>query len=337
MTLFLGLDGGGTKTAVVLAEGDGRVLARWRGPACSWLDGGVAVVADVVARGTHAVLAEAGRSTAEVTHAFFGVPGHGESSGTDDRLDALPAEALGHRRYTVGNDMLAGWAGSLGGRDGINVIAGTGSMAYGERGSRTHRVGGWSELIGDEGSAHWIARRGLNAFSRMADGRLPRTPLYDLLRARTGITDDLDLVGLVMHDWQAGRTEVATLSRVVTAAAAAGDPAAGAVLDAAADELVEQVRVVADRIGDDPDGQPTAVSTSGGVFSDDGFRTRFASRVVAGGGSGQGNGAGPRFALVEPVLPPDLGAVVYAMRVVGHAVPATWTAAEDPARQRATG
>lgn len=333
MTLFLGLDGGGTKTAVVLADGDGRVLARWRGPACSWLDVGVTAVADVFGSGTRAVLAAAGRSAADVTHAFLGLPGHGESAGADALLDAIPEPFLGHRRYTVGNDMLAGWAGSLGGRDGINVIAGTGSMAYGERGSRTHRVGGWSELIGDEGSAHWIARRGLNAFSRMADGRLPRSALYDLLRERTGIAADLDLVGLVMHDWQAGRTEVAALSRVVTAAAGAGDPVAASILDDAVEELVQQVRVVAHRIGDDGDGRPTAVSSSGGVFSDAGFRSRFAARLAA----ERGADTGRRFTLVEPVLPPDLGAVVYAVRRAGEPVPESWDTAEPAAVVDVTG
>ncbi len=101
-------------------------------------------------------------------------------------LDALPADVLGHDRYSCGNDMVGGWAGSLAGRDGVNVIAGTGSMAYGERGGTAHRVGGWSEVFGDEGSAYWVAVQGLNAFSRMADGRLPRGPLHALVRERVG-------------------------------------------------------------------------------------------------------------------------------------------------------
>ena len=48
-------------------------------------------------------------------------------------LDALPEPLLGHRRYRCGNDMVCAWAGSLGGEDGINIVAGTGSIGYGER------------------------------------------------------------------------------------------------------------------------------------------------------------------------------------------------------------
>ena len=62
------------------------------------------------------------------------------------------------------------------------LIAGTGSIAYGEFDGRTARAGGWGELFSDEGSAYWIAREGLKLFSRMSDGRSARGALYDILR-----------------------------------------------------------------------------------------------------------------------------------------------------------
>jgi N-acetylglucosamine kinase-like BadF-type ATPase len=86
---------------------------------------------------------------------------------------------LGNGRFACGNDMICGWAGSLGCEDGINIVAGTGSIGYGERQGESARVGGWGEAFGDEGSAHWIAIQGLALFSRMSDGRMARGPLYD--------------------------------------------------------------------------------------------------------------------------------------------------------------
>ena len=91
-------------------------------------------------------------------------------------------------RYRCGNDMICSWAGSLACADGISVIAGTGSMAYGEYAGRAARAGGWGELIGDEGSAYWIAREGMNLFSRMSDGRAPRGPLYRWCASGSGST-----------------------------------------------------------------------------------------------------------------------------------------------------
>lgn len=87
------------------------------------------------------------------------MPGYGEVSAGIPVLDAAPHPKLGHERYACDNDMVCGWAGSLGGADGINVISGTGSMTYGEHRGCGTRVGGWAELFGDEGSAYWIATR----------------------------------------------------------------------------------------------------------------------------------------------------------------------------------
>ena len=68
--------------------------------------------------------------------------------------------------------------GRSAGEDGINIVAGTGSIGYGERRGKTARAGGWGEVFGDEGSAYWIAVQGLNVFTRMSDGRLPKGSLH---------------------------------------------------------------------------------------------------------------------------------------------------------------
>ena len=142
----------------------------------------------------------------------------------------MPGRVLGHDRYSCDNDMVCGWAGSLAGEDGINVISGTGSMTYGERQGTGHRVGGWGELFGDEGSAYWIATQGLNAFSRMSDGRLARGPLYELLKERLELAGDLDVVSLVIDTWGGNRTSIAALATTVCQAAREEDPVAAKIL-----------------------------------------------------------------------------------------------------------
>ena len=141
-------------------------------------------------------------------------------------LDALPEPLLGHRRYRCGNDMVCAWAGSLGGEDGINIVAGTGSIGYGERRGKTARAGGWGEVFGDEGSAYWIAVQGLNVFTRMSDGRLPKGPLYAAFTASLGLSADLDLCAKVMNAHTRG--SIAAMSQLVDARGARrrclGDP-----------------------------------------------------------------------------------------------------------------
>ncbi len=76
--------------------------------------------------GTAKVLARAGIDASQITYAFFGLPCHGEDGAITPSLDAMPGSILGHDRYNCGNDMVCGWAGSLGAEDGINIVAGTG-------------------------------------------------------------------------------------------------------------------------------------------------------------------------------------------------------------------
>lgn len=318
MSIFLGCDGGGTKTAFTLVTGEGQVAASATGPSCYYLAAdapdGLRLVDRVLRDGLAEVCAAAGTTPGEITYAFFGLPGYGElradlpALDADlPALDAAPRALLGHDRYRCDNDMVCGWAGSLGGADGINVISGTGSMTYGERAGRGVRVGGWGEVFGDEGSGYWIGQRGLAAFSRMSDGRMPPGPLLELLRDRLQLEADLDLVDLVLHRWQRARREIAALSRDVVAAARAGDDAAAAVLVEAGAELAALVDATRHRLGFAA-GETVPVSYSGGVFAADEVRAAFADRLLA---------LDPSYRLSEPMLTPDLGAALYAAKLAG--------------------
>ncbi|KQO63744.1 N-acetylglucosamine kinase [Curtobacterium sp. Leaf261] len=304
MSRFLGVDGGGTKTAFILIDDSGTVLAETRQPSCYYFSEGIGLVHRVLEAGIREVCAAAGIAPGDVDRSFFGIPSYGEVSGDVAELDAIPARVLGHDRYSVDNDMVCGFAGSLAGSDGVNVISGTGSMTYGERNGQGMRIGGWGELFGDEGSAYWVAVRGLNAYSRMSDGRAPRGALYDLVRERLDITTDLDAVDVVLGRWQSDRSAVADLARVVVRAADAGDPVATGILHDAVDELVLLVTTTVDTLGFAAD-ETVPVSYSGGLFAADsvrdGFRTALGRAV-------------PNAELRTPRLDPVAGAAISAAK-----------------------
>jgi N-acetylglucosamine kinase-like BadF-type ATPase len=255
-------------------------------------------------------LAKAGVSAEEVDFAFFGLPAYGEDTVLVDPLSELPQRSLPAGRYLCGNDMICGWAGSLLCRDGISIVAGTGSICYGERNGAIARCGGWGELFSDEGSAYWVACRGLNLFSRMSDGRAVRGPLYDIVRQRLGLTEDLDLCGHVFSRLGGDRAQIAQLSKWVTQAAAAGDAQAMTIVREAAEELALMVdatrRQLAFGIA-----EPVAVSYSGGVFDNVGavLLEHFTAALQA---------FRPGYRVSEPVLPPGIGAALYAAKRHGN-------------------
>ena len=308
MPRYLGVDGGGSKTAFALIDDDGRILARATAPPSYYFNSNFDVVESSLTQGVTDVCTQAGIVASDVTAAFFGLPGYGEASADVDKLDAVPSHVLGHDRYSCDNDMVCGWAGSLAGEDGINVISGTGSMTYGERAGKGHRVGGWGELFGDEGSAYWVATQGLNAFSRMSDGRLSRGPLYTLLTERLQLAGDLDVVSLVIDTWGGNRTSIAALATTVCQAARERDPLAAKILADAVGELVTLVDTTRTLVGF-TDEETVPVSYSGGMFSDDDFRESFVSAMA---------GQPANYDLRRPLLDPALGAALYAAKHWGQ-------------------
>lgn len=307
--MFLGVDGGGTKTAFALIDAHGAVLATHEETSAYHIEVGMDAAAAMLARGTQAVLSAAGADAGALGFAFFGLPAYGEDRAAQAALDALPRVALGHQRYQCGNDMVCSWAGSLACADGISVIAGTGSMAYGEYAGRRARAGGWGELFSDEGSAYWIARAGLTLFSRMSDGRAPRGPLHHHLRQRFALEDDLDVCGVVYGEFKGERSRIAQLARLVADAARDGDLQAQAIFSSAAGELADMVDAVRGALEIAPDAAVT-VSYTGGLFGSASVLRAPLERAL---------GARPTpYRVVAPALSPALGAALYAARCAGQ-------------------
>jgi N-acetylglucosamine kinase-like BadF-type ATPase len=302
--LYLGVDGGGTKTALVLIDSDGAIRATHLAPGSYYLAIGLDALGTLIADAVSSVLAKAAVRAQDLAFAFFGLPAYGEDSNLIASLSRLPERCLPADRYLCGNDMICGWAGSLLGRDGISIVAGTGSICYGERNGAGARSGGWGELFSDEGSAYWIACRGLNSFSRMSDGRAARGPLYGIVRQSLGITDDLDVCAHVFTRLGGDRARIAQLCRWVTEAAQAGDESALTIVRQAAAELALMVDATRRRLGFTAE-EPVAVSYSGGVFDNVGelLLDPFTASLKA-------HRSG--YQVSEPVLPPSIGAALYA-------------------------
>ncbi|MFC9082013.1 BadF/BadG/BcrA/BcrD ATPase family protein, partial [Streptomyces sp. NPDC057062] len=164
-------------------------------------------------------------------------------------LAGLLLEDLSADEVAVTSDAVTAHAGALGGRTGVVLAIGTGSVAIGigEDGSYA-RVDGWGPWLGDEGSGAWIGAAGLRAALRAHDGRGPDTALLAAAEARFGDPDRLP--SALGRDGNPART-AATFAPDVARAAAAGDAAASAVVQDAATALGEAVLAAAHRVGGD--------------------------------------------------------------------------------------
>ncbi|MFF0794960.1 N-acetylglucosamine kinase [Streptomyces spiralis] len=169
-------------------------------------------------------------------------------------LHDLPADEV-----AVTSDAVTAHAGALGGRTGVVLAIGTGSVAVGigDHGSYA-RVDGWGPWLGDEGSGAWIGAAGLRAALRAHDGRGPDTVLLAAAVERFGDPDRLP--SAVGREGNPART-AASFAPDVARAAAAGDAAAAAIIRDAATALGEAVVAAARRIG----GDELPVTITGGL------------------------------------------------------------------------
>ncbi len=320
MNRFLGVDGGGTKTRFALIDGQGRMLAQAQLGTTYPVEVGLDGVREVLAQGVEQVLRDASVQASDIRHAFFGLPAYGEDSRVAPLLQAIPNAILGHARYTCDNDMVCGWAGSLACADGINIVAGTGSIGYGQRQGNSARAGGWGPAFSDEGSAYWIAVQGLNAYSRMSDGRLPKGPMHALFNQELRLQRDLDICAHIYGERACARGELAQLSPLVAKAAQLGDPEAMRIFRKAGQELAGIANAVRQALQFAPH-ETVPLSCSGGAFSAGPLlRAPFVEAL---------HDACPTFDLRPPLHDPHYGAALYAARLANE--PIRPDAASDPA------
>jgi len=259
MSIFMGVDGGGTRSTLLAIDDAAEPLARVEGgPAL--LDPNrpaerAATLGDLAA----AALARiGGDDPADVLCcALAGARGPVERAALAAALDARGVA----RRIRIVTDAEAAMWDAFRGGAGILVIAGTGSVVWGAgHGGRTLRVGGWGHLLGDEGSGYAIGLAGIHELAKVADGRSAARQLAELLLPAMGV-DDFDK--LVRWTTAASKREIAALAPLVLQAT---DQEARQIALQAAAELAEQIWTATRQLGPWSDtGVPLALS--GGLIA----------------------------------------------------------------------
>ncbi|MDR7865893.1 MAG: BadF/BadG/BcrA/BcrD ATPase family protein [Sporomusaceae bacterium] len=262
MRWLIGIDGGGTKTVACAADLSGRLLARTETGAANYHIIGLPAFAALVAGIIDDLAAAAGLARADLTLVSLGLAGADRDR---DRRLLLGALADMGCPCLVNSDARIALAAGLGDRgEGIVLIAGTGSIAYGRtRGGEIIRAGGWGHLVSDEGSGYDIGRQAIARGLKAAEGRDIPSPLLEHIIARLGVADIAGLIAFI-YSPAAAKADIAALATTVAAAAAEGDELAAAILADAAVELAGLVCSVIARGFPGPG--PVPVATYGGLL-----------------------------------------------------------------------
>ncbi len=176
----------------------------------------------------------------------------GAFAGCDTAIARQRAERFIRRTWpsteavVVGEDTHSAFAAAHGNRDGIIVIAGTGSNVQGRKGDRWERAGGWGHLFADFGGGYDIARRGLETAYRHFDATGETGILGEEFLQQTDQKSLVELAPWIMG--HSTKTEIASLALAVFNAVDQGDSFAREVLLDGASRLADRVHFVQRRL-----------------------------------------------------------------------------------------
>lgn len=312
MGKYLSIDCGGTKTAFLLCDENGKELASCvEGPG-NYMVSGIGEVVSVLKSGIEKVCEQAQIAREEIAQSFIAIAGFGDVPDDIPWITKLVREELSPIPVTPGNDTENALAGALLGKHGIHVIAGTGSigLGYDENGEYI-RSGGWHHLFGgDEGSGYWLGSNLILRFTRQADGREEKSELYSYLMEKYQLGRPENILDLVITQWKGERDKIASMSTDVYELAERGDSNAIEIFKRAAGEHAAIVRSIYERgtfTGQIP------VSYSGGVFKAMKYLRSSLEEALA----------GIPHVLTEPQLLPVQGGIVLAMKADGRDIDET--------------
>ena len=299
----IGIDGGGSKTEVVWIRRDGQILSTAIASGSNYQDVGIEGLNGLIEGILSPWLTAANREGPACI--CLGLAGAGRPDEQRTIVESLLEKGWSDR-VRVENDARIALAGAHGGKGGIIVIAGTGSIVFGMgRNENWVRAGGWGPLLGDEAGAYDIAMRALRTVLAAHDGSGPETLLSRALLAELGLRGWTELVGRV-YGGDLDRPTLAQLAPTILRCAEEGDRVAVDVVRSAADGLAGQIAAVTRRLSID---REDALSYAGGLLNGSPVLRAHIEEAL------RYKGVDMRLRAVR--LPPVLGAVLLAWERLG--------------------
>ncbi|MFD2114611.1 BadF/BadG/BcrA/BcrD ATPase family protein [Paenibacillus yanchengensis] len=302
MAYIVGIDGGGTKTAVTVARHNKQIVATFVSDPINYNGGDRDTITGSFATIFHHIVDICGSLDA-VDYICIGAAGL-----SNPEVKGWLQQHVIDNNYTgpltiIGDQEVALY-GAHNNTQGIILIAGTGSICFGvnENGEQ-HRSGGFGHLIDDEGSGYSIGRSLLSIVVQVADSRLTDTIIPEMVYEQLGVRTVQDIIGFVYHP-NTTKKDIAKLAPIMTKACEAGDKQALVLADYSAQQLYKLVVPVIERLNmaDHP------IAIAGSVL----LQSQFVRQAL----EQQLLKTYPNVKLIEPIKDAAYGAVLMGVRAL---------------------
>jgi N-acetylglucosamine kinase-like BadF-type ATPase len=244
MNYYLGIDGGGTKTKMYLIDENELVLSISEAGPTSIDTVNNEVIKNNLLEAFNKLFDKLPEDLM-INKIFAGVGGivtQEDSHYFMEIVKTLP-HIKKNTAITVKNDMYNALYSGLMFDEGLALIVGTGTVAFGKSKENIHKCSGWGYKEGDPGSAYDLGIQAMHLLVKYVDGRILSSPFIEELKEVIGIHSTSDIVPIINSLWEE-RTKIASFAQVVTKHANLKDKYAIDIIDEATDELVLSVRGV---------------------------------------------------------------------------------------------
>ena len=239
---YLGIDGGGTKTAAAVSSSEGKILFYTNASASNPNDIGTIDSVDIISGLINKAIKECGISATDTLYVFGGISG---ALNRMDEMNSMLSERFPNISVRIESDITNVMTGEIGNSDGACVKCGTGSVCFVRSKSQLYRIGGWGYLIDSAGSGFDIGQDAIEAVLRAYDGRGEKTVLEEITREKLG----KPVWESISEIYDGGKAFIASFAPAVFKGLEQGDKVCESILDRNARHIGEYLNAAGKILG----------------------------------------------------------------------------------------
>ena len=239
---LMGIDGGGSNLRVVITTSDLAQISSSHGSTVNPSIIGFELAQDLIRSKMQEALANANLTTDQISGVGIGIAG-ADVNHASEWLETTIQHVIPNASLALSSDYEIALTGAIGECNGVLILAGTGSVAYGVKADgQAILLGGWGYLLGDEGSGYWLGIEAIKACIHDIEKRGQSTSLTDAILRSPQLNKRTDLLNWIYSETRTA--EIAQFATVVLDHATQGDAIALDIVQRGAKHLAGMVNAV---------------------------------------------------------------------------------------------